>query len=142
MSEYEITYITNPGLTEDARGELDAAIDSIVEKLDGKATHTSENTRRRLAYPIQKQPVGFVRMIQISLDPEKIEELRQAIRKTNGVLRVSVLNTPRRQEVSAAIFDSVTKQQTEPKKVDAKAEPVTMKEVEEKIEKALDEEVK
>ncbi|MDZ4225285.1 MAG: 30S ribosomal protein S6 [Candidatus Andersenbacteria bacterium] len=141
MTEYEISYISSPNLAEDARGELDAAIDSSVEKAEGNISHNSESIRRRLVYPIQKQSVGFVRTLQVSLNQDKIEKLRQDIRKMSGILRVSVLATPRRAEVSTSIFE-VTKEQPAEKKPTTPAKAISMEEVEEKIEEALDEEVK
>jgi len=142
MQEYEITYISAPDLTEDIRGELDASIETAISNLAGSVSYNSENVRRRLLYPIKKNVVGFVRTVQVSLEQAKAAELRDFIKKQAGILRLTMLATPRRQEVAATIFDTVAKQQTEPKKAIKSAKPITMEEVEEKIEEALEEEVK
>lgn len=150
MSEYEITYLARPELNETDKNKLDEAIDAIIAQLDGQITHSgpptdSPGSRRRLHYPIDKKRVAWLRTIQAELTPDKIERLRKDLRKQDGVLRLTILQTPRRTEVPAAIFNHLTD-----KKGPAAAKPepkkpttaVTMTEVEKKIEQALDEEVK
>ena len=148
MSEYEISYVTDPSLAEEARAEVDSFVDSEIEKASGSISSNTPSTRRRLSYPVQKQFVGFLRTVQATVDPEKIEVIRAALRKQTGVIRLQVLQTPQREEVPLSRFESMTtKQQVEPKKAEtteAKKPEVKMSdtELEEKIESALDEEVK
>lgn len=149
MHDYEITYLANPTLDEAKKESLDESIDKIVNDIGGEISYTSPSdtpgSRRRLNFPIADQRVAWMRVMQIQLDPAKINELLATLKKQADILRVTVLQTPRRQEVSAAIFDA-------PEKAPASAEStpsvkpaskkVTMAEVEEKIEEALEEEVK
>lgn len=133
-------------VAEEARNQLDASIDTLINDFKGSISTNSESKRRALAYPIAKQRVGFVRVVQASVDPATISKLQTEVAKLNGVVRVSVLQTAARTELTAAIFDSVAKQQTAPKKVTAEAPkpatPMSAEEVSQKIDKALDEEVK
>ncbi len=149
MNEYEITYLADPKLSEKAKEELDASVDEAINNLGGEISYSSPTdapgSRRRVHYPIKKQRVAWMRMEQIRLDPDKIEGLRASIRKNNQILRVAIVQTPRRDEVSAKMLEMVeqpvvagTSQPVTPKA----AKKVTMAEVEEKIEEALDEEVK
>ncbi len=145
MNEYEITYISSPSLSEDDRGAVDLAIDTTIDHLEGRISYNSTPTRRRLAYPVKKQAIGFLRTVQASLEPNQIENLRNELKKNKGVIRFSILQTSRREEVSPAILDRTAKEQTAPKKVSKNqesAKEVTMSEVESQIEKALEEEVK
>lgn len=143
MNEYEITYLTTAQLADEARAELDGSIDTIIDKMSGSVDHVEATTRRRFFYPIKKQSIGFSRTINVMLDPSHIEEARQAIKKLEGVLRVAVLQTPRREEVTMAIFDEIDGPAATPGAAPRKpAKEVTMAEVEEKIEEALEEEVK
>lgn len=149
MHDYEITYLADPTLDEAKKESLDESIDKIVNDIGGEISYTSPSdtpgSRRRLNFPIADQRVAWMRVMQIQLDPAKISELLATLKKQADILRVTVLQTPRRQEVSAAIFDA-------PEKAPASAESapsvkptgkkVTMAEVEEKIEEALEEEVK
>ncbi len=144
MKEYEITYISSPQLTEEARVGVDATVDGFIDKLSGTITHADANTRRRLFYPIKKQPTGFARTLNILLDPAHLIEVRQMLHKHADILRTTILQTPRREEVTMAIFDEIDKPAAPVAKAAEKkpAKPVTMAEVEERIEEALDEEVK
>ncbi|HLD25674.1 MAG TPA: 30S ribosomal protein S6 [Candidatus Andersenbacteria bacterium] len=152
MPEYEITYLANPQLSEADKDKLDETIERALGEVNGEISSStpptaSPGSRRRLHYPIAGHRLAWLRTVQVNLDPAHAEPLRQTIKKQAGVLRVSMLATPARQSVSAAIFDhlaSRSKQPTEAaeSKPAVPAKPVTMAEVEEKIEKALEEEVK
>lgn len=144
MKEYEITYSVNPSLEEDKRAEIDAAVDAAVDERGGKISFNTESMRRKMMYPIQKQRVGFVRVVQAQVDPANIEEIRNTIRRLNGIMRVSILQTSQRGSVTPAIFEIPTKPSLEPKKAtdDKPAKEITDQEVEEKIEEALEETIK
>lgn len=141
MSDYEITYLSNPQIAEEERGQLDAAIDGKVADLGGSISFNSPHTRRCLAYPVAKTTAAFLRMIQTELPGDQIDSLRQFLKKQAGVLRFTILNTPRRQEVPVDIMQEKVARQ--PVKAAAKpAKAVTMADVEKGIEEALTEEVK
>jgi ribosomal protein S6 len=154
MREYEITYLANPELDEAAKDQLDSTVDSAIAGVKGEINATSPQTgapgsRRRLHYPVKRARVAWLRTIQARIDPEHVRDLRAALGKEAGIIRLSILQTSQREEVSAAIFDRAAER--EKRAADAKkvtvtgqedANPVTMEEVEEKIAKALDEEVK
>lgn len=145
MREYEVTYLSDPQLNEEARAELDASVDSEVGQMKGQISHSAPNLRRRLLYPINKKLVGFSRTIQVTIDPNVIGELRTSLRKKSGLLRLMIINTPQRAEVPADIFTKASASLAEGKTAEAVKKPVrkvTMKEVEKGIEEALKEEVK
>lgn len=149
MNEYEITYLADPKLDEKAKDELDAVIDNEIAKMEGEISYSSltdaPGSRRRMIYPVKKQRVAWMRCVQVKLDQTRIEELRSLIRKNENVLRVAVLQTPRRDEVSAQIFETEEKAATPVSsqlKDQKESKEVTMAEVEEKIEEALDQQVK
>ncbi len=150
MNEYEITYLANPRLDESAKNQLDENIDKIIAKSSGEISFSSPTdspgSRRRLHYPIHDQKVAWVRVLQAQVDPKKIRNLRAALTKHENIMRVSILQTDRREEISPEllnILNPAPKTQT-PKtaKPDQPKKEVTMKEVEAGIEEALDEEVK
>ena len=96
MSEYEITYLARPDLAEDARGELDAAVDKTIEQRDGAIIFSTPSVYRRLGYDINEQSTSFIRTLQAELDPTLIEEVRKEVRKLDGVMRMSVIKTAQR----------------------------------------------
>ena len=152
MREYEITYLANPKLAEAAKDKLDEAIDGEITKLKGEIIASSPPTdapgsRRRLHYPIEDQRMSWLRTIQVNLTPDHIKQLRTILTKQEGIMRLTILQTPQREEVSTAIFNSLAEKEKRGAAKEEQADKkeikkVTMEEVEEKIEKALEEEVK
>ena len=144
--EYEITYTMDPRLEEGTRAELTAAIDKKIDELQGIISTNSATTRRKLAYPVQKQTFGFMRLIQAQLPSDKIAPLRHDLQKLAGVLRLTIIQSAPRADVTSAIFDVVNKPAAPEKTVTpVPKKPVKQMseaEVEAKIEEALDEEVK
>jgi ribosomal protein S6 len=142
--EYEITYVADAQLTDDARAELDTAVDALISEKGGSVIHSTANIRRRLFYPIQKKSNAFARVANLELEPEHIEEVRRVVRRMPGVLRLTILRTPARTEITPDAFKRTGAGQLElkGKKDEKPAKEVTMKDVEEGIESALQEEVK
>lgn len=145
MTEYEITYLTHPELDDEKRATVDQAIDENITQLGGTVTHSAPSVRRRLKYPVHQQIVAHARSIQTQLSPDKIEGLRTSLQKQENIIRTAIIKTPLRQEVPLSTFDkylATHKESPAAKPQQKPATQVTMKEVEEKIEKALSEEVK
>ena len=144
--DYEITYTLDPSLEDAKREEVTATIDRKIDELQGVISSNSDTTRRKLAYPIHKQRMGFMRLIQAQLEPGKIAPLRHDIARLPGVLRLAIIQSAARPDVTSSIFDPINKQQTpeaKPAAVAKKpAKQMSDQEVEAKIEEALDEEVK
>ncbi len=142
MHDYEITYLTDPQLNEEARTELNSAIDGKINELAGSIMHASASLRRRLAYPIKKTNSAFLRHLQIQLDPSKTQELHTFLKKAQGLIRFTILQTAQRQEVGLEVLERSKKAapaQASTAKPDKK---VTMADVEKGIEEALTEEIK
>lgn len=146
MVEYEITYLSDPQLTDEARAELDGAVETAVSERQGSVAQSTPGGRRRLFYPIRKQSSGVARSLNISLDPAQVQSLRETLQKQVGVMRFMILKTGQRESATMALFDSMMKPAAVPAKAKvaerASTKPVTMAEVEEGIEEALEEEVK
>ncbi len=147
MSDYEITYLSDAEQAEETRAQLDADFDAHLVSLGGAVSFTSGNIPRRLFFPIKGKRAAALRTIQADLPPEKVQELQAFLKKLSGVLRFSILQTPRRSEIPAAITELLRQKRGRDSAAPArkpvrKAAPVTMEEVEKGIEKALEEEVK
>jgi ribosomal protein S6 len=148
MNEYELTYLIDPQANEEARGELNNAVDAKVNELAGAADYASPALRRKLAYPIKNNHSAFLRSIHFKLDSDKIKDFQAFLDKAEGVLRFTLLKTPRRQEISPELLDKVRQPASAKASAGKPAGPrkeqkkVTMKEVEKGIEEALSEEVK
>lgn len=139
ISDYEITYLTDAAASDEARDGLDSAIDGLISEAGGSIVSSTPHQRRRLFYPISKKVAASSRTLQIQVDSLKIDDIRTAVKKKDGVLRLALLNTPARAEVTV---DMLMQHTRDAREVAKPAKKVTMEEVEEKIEEALTEEVK
>ncbi len=146
MNEYEITYLIDPQLDEEAREELNRSVDGKVTELSGTVSSSSPVLRRKLAYPVAKTHSAFLRTIHIQLDPEHIGMIQDMLKRHKSVLRFSILNTPQREDMEEKIMANLQEARASIKKPGARKpvakKEVTMAEVEKGIEEALSEEVK
>lgn len=149
MSDYEITYISDGELADEARAQVDAEVDAHLQELEGSISFTSSHLPRRLFYPVREKRAAGLRAIQADVPPEKVAELRSFLKKLPGMLRFTILRTAHRPEVPQAILDQLRDKRGKTSAPAAKhttrkppAKPLTDAIVEESIEKALSEEVK
>lgn len=142
--EYEITYLVDPSLDDEKRGELDASIDAEITKLGGAIAQSNPHARRRLHYPIHKQMVASLRTVNIQVDPSQMGALRVFLKKEPGILRSTLIETPPRLEITPEMLFKAPSQEIKAKEDEAArpSKPVTIEEVEKGIEEALKEEVK
>ena len=148
MNTYEITYLSDPQLTEETRDELNNTVDKQITDVDGAVAHSSPSLRRKLAFPIKDKAFAFVRTMSVDLGPDKLEDVREYLKKHESIIRFTVLNTPKRSEVSAEVAEKFartkkdSRHKKKPREDRKPAKKVTMEDVEKGIEEALTEEVK
>lgn len=144
-SEYEITYLTDPTLADDARGQADTAVDGQITQLGGAIAGSSNPIRQRLHYPVKKQFTGWLRRLNIQLDESEIENLRAWLKKEKSILRDTIVKTAPRPEITPEMLFKAPDEKTaaqETKETKVSKKPVSTKDVEKGIESALQEEVK
>lgn len=151
MSEYEITYVSDGTVAEEARVALDAEVDEKVRSLEGVINHATAHIPRRLFYPVKKQRTAGLRSLHVELATDKLADLQTFLKKHANILRSTTLRTPHRPEVSQTIVDQLRDRRSnrggspaaaKPAGRPMPAKPVTEEDVEKGIEKALSEEVK
>jgi len=90
--KYELVYILNPALGEEA---VDAIVERIQALIESSATIDQVDVwgRRRLAYEIDYQKEGFYVLVNFSAEGEFPKELERVLRITEGVLRYMIIRT-------------------------------------------------
>lgn len=149
-SQYEITYLIDSKLSEEARGAFHSSVDEQVTAAEGAIVSSTPALRKTLAYPIKHQNAGFMRTVQIEVDPAKIADIQSFLKKAEGVLRLTILATTPRIRMSQELMEKHGKRKgkmgSRPEKQQPRSEKpvkeVTMQDVEKGIEEALTEEVK
>ena len=77
---YEVVFILNPNLDEEATAAMVAKFKTLVEQ-------NEEWGKRHLAYPINDLTEGYYVLMTFSAKPEFPRELDRILRITDGVMR-------------------------------------------------------
>ena len=89
MNKYEAMFIIKPDLSEDERKVLFNQINESVTKNEGnvaKAEVWSE--KKKLCFPIKRNQEGAYYLVDFSVPPEAVTELRRIYKLNENILRV------------------------------------------------------
>ena len=84
--KYEVLYILDPNLGEEATAALVEKFKALVEE-NGTLTSIDEWGKRRLAYPINDLMEGYYVLMTFDAKPEFPAELDRVFKITEGVMR-------------------------------------------------------
>jgi small subunit ribosomal protein S6 len=90
MRHYEIVFLVHPDQSEQVSAMVERYRSSIEER-GGKIHRLEDWGRRQLAYPIQKLHKAHYVLMNIECDQETLDELQNAFRFNDAVLRNLVL---------------------------------------------------
>lgn len=90
MRNYELAYIADPDLDENALTALEEKIKGWVEAAGGSVVKVDRWGKRRLAYTIKKRHDGHYVFVQTTLPPQAGAEIERNLRLTEQVLRFMI----------------------------------------------------
>ena len=85
--KYEMLYLIDSSIAEDAREALIAKFEGLVASLGGKVLSTDKWGVKKLAYPIDYKSDAFYVLMTFEADGSSIKELDRDCGITDGVLR-------------------------------------------------------
>ena len=85
-ANYEVVYILDPAMGEEAIAAMVAKFKTLVET-QGTVSEVDEWGKRRLAYPINDLNEGYYVLMNMEVKPEFPAELERVMKITEGVLR-------------------------------------------------------
>lgn len=91
MTDYELTVLLKPTLSEK---ELDKEVKGfvdILEKVGGKVTKKVDPTKRQLAYTIKKLKEAFYVYVEVNMKPSDVGLIEQKIRLLDNVVRYLIV---------------------------------------------------
>jgi len=91
MRQYELIFIVHPDSDDDALNEVIDRVSSWVSDEDGEITNTELWGKRKLAYPIRKQPEGFYVVMQIKMTMTADSQLERNLSILEPVMRYSII---------------------------------------------------
>ena len=87
---YEVVYILNPNLDEEATAAMVAKFKTLVEQ-NGTLAEVDEWGKRHLAYPINDLNEGYYVLMTFTADAAFPAELDRVLRITDGVMRSMIV---------------------------------------------------
>ncbi len=87
MTKYEMLYILDASLTDEAKDALIAKVEDLVNKNGGVIEKTDRWGLRKLQYPINYKSEGYYVLMTFEAEKTFVEELKRVIGITDGIIR-------------------------------------------------------
>jgi small subunit ribosomal protein S6 len=94
MRNYEVAYIIDPELDEQAQAALDERVAGWITASGGTGLQVDRWGKRRLAYPIRKRQDGTYVFVQASLPPTAAAKIEGEMRLQESILRFLITALP------------------------------------------------
>lgn len=91
MNSYELLYIIDNELSDEAKEAVIARISAVVTDNGGTIDELDRWGTRRLAYPINYKSEGYYVLVNFSAQPDLPAELERVMRITDSVVRFMVV---------------------------------------------------
>ncbi len=92
MSKYEVMYIINEKVEEEARKALIENLAGIITREGGKVTKTNEWGMREFAYEIDDMKKGYYVVVNFEADNAGVKEYDRLMRINANVVRFMIVN--------------------------------------------------
>ena len=89
-ANYEVVYILDPAMGEEAIAAMVAKFKTLVET-QGTVSEVDEGCKRRLAYPINDLNEGYYVLMTFTAEPSLPAELDRVLKITEGVMRSMII---------------------------------------------------
>ena len=91
MTNYELMFIIDPALEDEAKESVIEAVKGIIET-EGEVGEVDVWGMRKLAYPIQKKSEGYYVVVTFKAQPTLPKELDRRLRISDNVMRHMIIN--------------------------------------------------
>lgn len=91
MNKYEVVYIIDPAVEEEARKELIAKFNTLITENGGSVEKVEEWGKRRLAYAIDYKTEGYYVLVNFEAESELPKELERNLQISDSVIRYQVI---------------------------------------------------
>ena len=91
MNKYEVVYIIDPAVEEEARKALIARFNDLIAGNGGSVDKVEEWGKRRLAYAIDYKTEGYYVLVNFQAEAELPKELERNLQISDSVIRYQVI---------------------------------------------------
>ena len=87
MKKYELLATIKPNLDNDEADKVIARIEESVSSLGGSVIDTDKMGRKKLAYDVKGFRDGFIAVLKINLEADKVAEIKRQLKLNENVIR-------------------------------------------------------
>ena len=87
MTKYEILYILDSSLTDEAKEGIITKIEDLVNKNGGAVEKTERWGNKKLQYPINYKSEGFYVLMTFEAPQSLVDEMKRIVGITDGIIR-------------------------------------------------------
>lgn len=87
MKKYELLATIKPNLDNDEADKVIARIEESVSSLGGGVIDTDKMGRKKLAYDVKGFRDGFIAVLKINLEADKVAEFKRQLKLNENVIR-------------------------------------------------------
>ena len=91
MNKYEVVYIIDPAVEEEARKEIIAKYNALIANNGGSVDKVEEWGKRRLAYAIDYKTEGYYVLVNFQAESELPKELERNLQISDSIIRYQVI---------------------------------------------------
>ena len=91
MNKYEVVYIIDPAVEEEARKELIAQFNALITENGGSVDKVDDWGKRRLAYAIDYKTEGYYVLVNFQAESELPKELERNLQISDSIIRYQVI---------------------------------------------------
>ncbi|MCM1042844.1 MAG: 30S ribosomal protein S6 [Corallococcus sp.] len=91
MNSYELLYIIDNALQDEAKEAIIAKLNGIVTDNGGSVENVDKWGTKKLAYPINYKTEGYYVLVNFASDAALPSELERIMRITDGVIRYMIV---------------------------------------------------
>ena len=91
MNKYEVVYIIDPAVEDEARKTLIAKFNDLITGNGGSVDKVEEWGKRRLAYAIDYKTEGYYVLVNFQAEAELPKELERNLQISDSVIRYQVI---------------------------------------------------
>lgn len=91
MNKYELVYVIDTTLDDDARKAVIDRFNGMIDTLGGKVEKVEEWGKRRLAYPINYKTEGYYLLVNFAAESDVPKEMERNLQISESVLRYLIV---------------------------------------------------
>ncbi len=87
MNKYQMLYIIDIDVADEAKAEVVDKFSALVESLGGEVESVEKWGVRKFAYPINFKKEGYYVLMKFSAKPEDPQEIERQMKNTDSIVR-------------------------------------------------------